>query len=108
HDRGVTDRVQSHLPAERGRGIHELLQLCIGEAALAAETRQALVVDERPRSRAREPAIDRGLADGSDADLLISVTGVMWISAQPLRARIRNVQGSAWQIVLVCQRLHAP
>src|SRR6185369_11665208 len=105
---GVADAMQAHLPAEARSGVHHVLQFRIREAALAAETRLALVVRQRPGGGTGEATVGGVFADGSDANLDVAVSRMIRELLQALRTRVARIHRDARNVVLRRELLEAP
>src|SRR5882724_4195202 len=90
--------MQSDLPAEACARVGQLLQLRIGVTPFSAKSGESLVVDQCPRRRPGEAAIDGGLTDRADPQTFITITGVMRKSLQPLSTRIADIHRHARKI----------
>ncbi len=99
-DRRVADGVKTELPAVLRHIVGERLQVrFIGEERLAVEAGIVLVLGGRPRRWTREAAVDcRRLADGTEAQPIIAVPGLVRISRERFRTGISDGDGGARQI----------
>ena len=105
HDRGIADRVDAHLPTELCARIGHFLKLRVREPSLAAITRHALVVDERPGSGAGETSVHRRFTDSTDPHAHIAIAALVRESFQSLGPRIIDVHRHARDVVLGCNLL---
>src|SRR5579871_1492580 len=76
-DGGVTDSVNTKLPAEIVALLDIGLNLLGREESPAAKSRLSFVVHQRPRGGAGEASVGSHFADGADAQKIVAVAGLL-------------------------------